>query len=98
MKVTEGAARHQGEISAGQAPYTARSADDHASAGWSRTPRAVWIALIMLTAVIVGGVAGLLAHADGTSVPGAILTGGGSFAGTVVLLLAIAHFVNGYRH
>ncbi len=97
MKVTEGAAHHQDEGSAGQAPYPARGTSDHAPAGWSGTPRVVWIVLIVLTAVIVGGIAGLLAHADGTSVPGAVLIGGGSFAGTVLLLLAIANFVDGHR-
>lgn len=56
------------------------------------TPRAVWIAIILLTAAILAAVAGLLAFAGGANVPTAILTGGGAFAGTVALLLAIAHY------
>jgi hypothetical protein len=41
---------------------------------------------------IVGGLAGVLSHAAGNNVPGAVLTGGGAFAGTVGLFLAIAHY------
>ncbi|MGW4944212.1 hypothetical protein ACWEOZ_21800 [Actinoplanes sp. NPDC004185] len=48
--------------------------------------------LMLLTAGIIGGVAGLLSHAAGNNIPAAILTGGGAFAGTVALLLAIAHY------
>lgn len=70
------------------APYPAPT-------GAPRTPRWVWMLLILLAACLVGGVAGLLAHAAGSNVPGAILTGGGAFAGTVALLLGIAHFVGG---
>ncbi|MFD0522439.1 hypothetical protein [Paractinoplanes durhamensis] len=50
--------------------------------------------LILLAAGIVSGVAGLLSHAAGNNVPGSILTGGGAFAGTVGVLLAIAHYTN----
>jgi predicted branched-subunit amino acid permease len=45
--------------------------------------------LVLLVACIVGIAAGLLAHAAGDKVPSAVLTGGGAFAGTVGLLLAI---------
>ncbi|WP_212990049.1 hypothetical protein [Actinoplanes auranticolor] len=55
-------------------------------------PRWVWVVLMLLTAGIIGGVAGLLSHAAGNNIPAAILTGGGAFAGTVALLLAIAHY------
>ena len=61
------------------------------------TPRAVWILVFTLTAVIVGGTAGLLAHASGTPAPAAILTGGTAFAGTLGLLLAVAHYATGDR-
>lgn len=61
------------------------------------TPRWVWLLLILLTAALIAAVAGLLAHAGGASVPNAILTGGGAFAGTVALLLALAHFLGGAR-
>ncbi|GAB1693318.1 hypothetical protein [Krasilnikovia sp. M28-CT-15] len=59
------------------------------------TPRWVWILIFALSAIIVGGTAGLLAHSGGASVPGSILTGGGAFAGTLGLLLATAHFAAG---
>lgn len=61
------------------------------------TPRWVWMLLILLTAVIVSGAAGLLSYAGGASIPNAILTGGGSFAGAVALLLRLAHFLGGGR-
>ena len=60
----------------------------------SRVPRWIWVLLMLLTAGIVSGIAGLLSHAAGSNVPAAILTGGGAFAGTVALLLAIAHYAS----
>jgi len=63
------------------------------SAGAGGTPAWVWALVILLIATIVGGAAGLLAHASGQGVPDSILTGGAAFAGTVVLLLALAHFI-----
>jgi len=54
--------------------------------------RRLSVLLMLLTAGIISGVAGLLSHASGNNVPGAILTGGGAFAGTVGLLLAIVHY------
>jgi hypothetical protein len=49
---------------------------------------------MVLTAALISGVAGLLSHAAGNNIPAAILTGGGAFAGTVGLLLAIAHYAS----
>jgi hypothetical protein len=49
---------------------------------------------MLLTAGIIGGVVCLLSHAAGNNIPAAILTGGGAFAGTVGLLLAIAHYAS----
>jgi hypothetical protein len=54
--------------------------------------RPIWIALILIVAVIVGTSAGLLAFASGAHVAVAVLTGGGTFAGTVMLLLALLKF------
>lgn len=59
------------------------------------TPRWVWALLIVLTATVVGGTAGLLAYAGGASVPNAILAGGGAFATAVGIQLAFAHFLGG---
>jgi hypothetical protein len=63
-----------------------------APAASSTSSRAVWLALILLTAALVATAAGFLAHAGGANIPSAILTGGGAFAGAVALLLALAHF------
>ena len=57
--------------------------------------RAIWIALVLIIAVMVGASAGLLAWASGASVATAVLTGGGTFAGTVMLLMALLNFALG---
>jgi len=54
--------------------------------------RSIWIALILIAAVIVGAGAGLLVYATGAEVATAVLSGGVTFAGTVMLLLALAKF------
>lgn len=56
-------------------------------------PPHLLITLIGLTSVNVGLGASLLAWADGRSVPAAILYGGGAFAGTAALLVAVAHYL-----
>lgn len=58
-------------------------------------PRALWSAIILLAAVIVGAAGGLLSFAGGLPVPLAIVTGGGAFGGTVALLLTLANFLAG---
>jgi hypothetical protein len=49
---------------------------------------------MLLVAGIVSGAAGVLSHAAGSNIPAAILTGGGAFAGAVVVLLAIVHYAS----
>jgi hypothetical protein len=58
-------------------------------------PRWVWVILFLLMSALVGGVSGLLSHAAGSNVPASILTGGAAFAGTVGLLVALAHYADG---
>ncbi|PRY32906.1 hypothetical protein [Pseudosporangium ferrugineum] len=58
----------------------------------SPSSRWAWLLLMVLTAGVVSGVAGLLSRAGGSNVPGAVLTGGAAFAGTVGLLLGVAHW------
>jgi len=62
----------------------------------SGTPRWVWVLVMLLTAALVAVIAGLLAFAGGAVVPTAVLTGGGAFAGTIAVLLGLAHFLNGH--
>jgi hypothetical protein len=57
--------------------------------------RAIWLTLIVLIGVIVGGVAGLLAWAGGSNPFNAILTGAGSFAGTVIFILTLVKYTAG---
>ncbi|GAA2635251.1 hypothetical protein Adu01nite_28830 [Paractinoplanes durhamensis] len=54
--------------------------------------RWAWLLVMVLTAGIVSGLAGLLSSAGGSNLPGAVLTGGAAFAGTVGLLLGVAHW------
>ncbi|MEV3986726.1 hypothetical protein [Nonomuraea sp. NPDC049758] len=60
-----------------------------------KTIRAVWTAIITLAAAVVALAAYLLMSAGGSSPTEAILTSAGAFAGTVLALLAIAHFLTG---
>jgi len=53
----------------------------------------MWLLVIVLAAALASLVAGLLAHAGGANVPVAVLTGGGAFGTTVLLLLAIGSFL-----
>jgi hypothetical protein len=53
----------------------------------------MWPLIVVLAAALVSIVAGLLAHAGGASVPVAVLTGGGAFGTTVLLLLAMGNFI-----
>lgn len=54
--------------------------------------RWAWLLVMVLTAGIVSGLAGLLSRAAGSNLPGAVLTGGAAFAGTIGLLLGVAHW------
>lgn len=54
--------------------------------------RWTWLLVMVLAAGIVSGLAGLLSHAAGSNLPGAVLTGGAAFAGTIGLLLGVAHW------
>ena len=53
----------------------------------------MWVAVIILTASIVGIIAALLAYAGGSNLPLAILTGGGTLSSTTLLLIAIAGYM-----
>ncbi|MEU7935264.1 hypothetical protein [Micromonospora echinofusca] len=61
----------------------------------SVTVRGLWLAIAALTAGLVGAAAGLLAWAGGLNPPTAVLTGGGSFAGTMLLILTAIQFTTG---
>jgi hypothetical protein len=69
-----------GEVCDGKAPAVDRST------------RALWLALMILFSLIVGAAAGLLVWAGGDNPFVAVLTGGGAFGATLLLLLAIFHF------
>jgi len=60
-------------------------------------PRWVWVLVMMMFSALVAVIASLLDHADGESVPHAIIFGGAAFAGTVLLLLGLAHFLGDGR-
>lgn len=52
--------------------------------------RCLVVALCAALAVVVALVGGFLSWANGTSPAGAVLTGGGAFAGALALALAVA--------
>lgn len=54
--------------------------------------RRTGLLMMFLAAGLVSGPAGVLSHAAGNNVPGAVLTGGAAFAGTIGLLLGVAHY------
>jgi hypothetical protein len=60
-------------------------------------PRRTLVLHILPASVVTSGLAGWLSLAAGSNVPAAVLTGGGAFAGTVGVLLAVAHYTAGDR-
>lgn len=56
------------------------------------TIRSLWLAIITLTAALIGVTGGLLAWAGGLNPPNAILTGGAAFGSTVLLALTVLRF------
>jgi hypothetical protein len=59
------------------------------------TVRGLWLAITVLAAVLVGSAGGLLAWAGGMNPPTAVLTGGGAFTGTALLVLTMLRFTTG---
>lgn len=59
------------------------------------TTRALWLAIATLAASIVAAATGLLAWVGGMNPPTAILTAGGAFAGTLLLILTAVRFTTG---
>jgi hypothetical protein len=55
--------------------------------------RALWLAVILIVGLIVGVAAGVITWISNRSPYAGILAGGGGFAGTVFLLLAMAAFL-----
>jgi len=55
--------------------------------------RHLWLAVIIVFSIMVGAAAGLLTGLSARDPVTGILTGAGGFAGTVLLLLAIAAFL-----
>ena len=60
--------------------------------------RALWLALIVFFGFVVAVLAGLLSWAGGDNPFTAVLTGGGAFGATVLLLLAIFYFATAGPH
>jgi hypothetical protein len=55
--------------------------------------RALWLALMVFFSLIVGLLAGGLTRAGGANLSSAVLKGGASVGGTLLVLLAVAYFV-----
>ncbi|MEV6602465.1 hypothetical protein AB0M36_37290 [Actinoplanes sp. NPDC051346] len=54
--------------------------------------RPIWLALMIFFSLVVGAAAGILTRAGGDGLPVAVLTGGASFGGTLLLLMAVFQF------
>ncbi len=55
--------------------------------------RALWLAVIILVSLMIGVTAGVVTWISNRNPYAGILAGGGSFGGTVLLLLAMAAFL-----
>ncbi|SNT61870.1 hypothetical protein SAMN05216276_10864 [Streptosporangium subroseum] len=55
--------------------------------------RAIWLAIILLAAVIIGLAGGVLSWLGGATPAGAILFGAGGLAATVLLAITIVNFM-----
>ncbi|WP_406733486.1 hypothetical protein [Streptomyces sp. NBC_01794] len=55
--------------------------------------RLIWLALMLQLAVVIGVVGGALSWLGGANPAHAVLTGAGVFSGAVLLLLAVAGFL-----
>jgi hypothetical protein len=76
----------------GARPSPSQAASSSLQAAPNSGSRAVWAALVLIVAAMVGASAGLLAYAGGENAPTSILAGGGAFGGAVLLMLALIHF------
>jgi len=57
--------------------------------------RSIWLAIILLFAVITGAAGGVLSWLGGLKPAHAVLAAAGTFTGAVLLGLAIGHFLTG---
>lgn len=61
----------------------------------NRSARPLWLAVMILTSVVVGAITAVLTWADSHSGYDAILTGGAAVGGSFLALLAGIHFAIG---
>jgi len=54
----------------------------------------LWLANVLLAALVIGAGAGWLTWAGGANTANAILAGGGAFAATAFLLIALIQFLD----
>ena len=59
--------------------------------------RALWLAIALLSAVLVGAAAGLLTWTGGANPANAVLAGGGAFGAATLLLLTVIQFATTRR-
>jgi hypothetical protein len=56
--------------------------------------RALWLACILITALIAALVSGLLSWAGGMNPPTAVLAGAGAFSGSTLLMITVLRFTS----
>ena len=71
--------------------------DDRGTTGSAprRSERLLWVVVALLTAALVGLVAGWLTWLGGANVANSVLAGGAAFAGASFLMLSCIQFVHG---
>jgi hypothetical protein len=62
-----------------------------------RSTKPIWMAIIVIAAALIGVAGGMLSWLADSSVPSAFLTGGASFGGAVLLMLAVVYFLDDTR-
>jgi hypothetical protein len=56
--------------------------------------RALWLAVAVLAAALIGTAAGVTSWISSRDAAGALLVGGGAFGGTLLLVLTVIRFVS----
>ena len=59
--------------------------------------RAIWLAIFLLAAAMLGGICGLLSWLGGMNPANAVLSGGGAFGSAIVLILSLFYFATGSK-
>jgi hypothetical protein len=57
---------------------------------------AIWLAIFILSALLIGGATAWLTWLRGTGLPGSLLAGGAAFGGALILFMTVYGFMHGH--